>query len=94
MLDLQDIVNMTVHVFPDFLIYGDIYCTKCQLTFSNSSIKLEGSTVNGLKEIFSFEWAVGAITKIESEWFGRVSYIDFSSLLLTYSPTWYLLGVG
>ncbi|XP_030943367.1 probable ubiquitin-like-specific protease 2A isoform X3 [Quercus lobata] len=67
-----DIVNMTVHVFPDFLIYGDIYCTKCRLTFSNSSIKLEGSTVNGLKEIFSFEWAVGAITKIESEWFGRV----------------------
>ncbi|KAK4563784.1 hypothetical protein RGQ29_006060 [Quercus rubra] len=70
--DEIDIVNMTVHVFPDFLIYGDIYCTKCQLTFSNSSIKLEGSTVNGLKEIFSFEWAVGAITKIESEWFGRV----------------------
>ncbi|KAK7858233.1 putative ubiquitin-like-specific protease 2a [Quercus suber] len=68
----SDIVNMTVHVFPDFLIYGDIYCTKCRLTFSNSSIKLEGSTVNGLKEIFSFEWAVGAITKIESEWFGRV----------------------
>ncbi|KAK4563776.1 hypothetical protein RGQ29_006057 [Quercus rubra] len=70
--DEIDIVNMTVHVFPDFLIYGDIYCTKCQLTFSNSSIKLEGSTVNGLKEIFSFEWAVGANTKIESEWFGRV----------------------
>lgn len=93
-MDLQDIVNMTVHVFPDFLIYGGKYCTKCRLTFSNSSIKLEGSTVNGLKEIFSFEWAVGAITKIESEWCGRVSYIDFSSLLLPYSPTWYLLGVG
>ncbi|KAM3742484.1 hypothetical protein ACB098_07G071500 [Castanea mollissima] len=67
-----DIVNMTVHVFPDFLIYGGKYCMKCRLTFSNSSIKLEGSTVNGLKEIFSFEWAVGAITKIESEWCGRV----------------------
>ncbi|KAL4614938.1 hypothetical protein ACB092_07G089000 [Castanea dentata] len=67
-----DIVNMSVHVFPDFLIYGGEYCTKCRLTFSNSSIKLEGSTVNGLKEIFSFEWAVGAITKIESEWCGRV----------------------
>jgi sentrin-specific protease 7 len=85
---------MTVHVFPDFIIYGDVYCTKCRLTFSNRCIKLEGSTVNGLKENINFEWDIGAITRIKSEWSGRVSYIDFSSLLLTYRPTSYLLGVG
>lgn len=67
-----DTVNMTVHVFPDFIIYGDVYCTKCRLTFSNRCIKLEGSTVNGLKENINFEWDIGAITRIKSEWSGRV----------------------
>ncbi|KAK3185160.1 hypothetical protein Dsin_032446 [Dipteronia sinensis] len=67
-----DIVNITVVVSPDFIVYRDIYCTESRLTFSCSCIKLEGSTVNGTKEKYNFEWAIGDVTKIESEWCGEV----------------------
>ncbi|KAK0590747.1 hypothetical protein LWI29_031205 [Acer saccharum] len=76
-----DIVNMTVVVSPDFIVYRDIYCTESRLTFSCSCIKLEGSTVNGTKEKYNFEWAIGDVTKIESEWCGEV---ESAMINLTY----------
>ncbi|KAK9286910.1 hypothetical protein L1049_015317 [Liquidambar formosana] len=67
-----DNVNMTVVVSPDFIMYGDIYCTESLLTFSCCTIKLEGSIVNGSKRKFSFEWTIDDIVNIESQWCGRV----------------------
>ncbi|KAI9177406.1 hypothetical protein LWI28_014836 [Acer negundo] len=80
-LDYEDIVNMTVVVSPDFIVYRDIYCTESRLTFSCSCIKLEGSTVNGTKQKYNFEWAIGDVTKIESEWCGEV---ESAMINLTY----------
>ncbi|KAJ7968305.1 putative Sentrin/sumo-specific protease [Quillaja saponaria] len=67
-----DISNMLVNVFPDFILYGDIYSTSSCLTFSCSCIRLEGSTINGTEETFSFEWEISNISKIESDWSRRV----------------------
>ena len=50
------------------------------LTFSCHCLKLEGSPFSGTGK-FYFEWAIGDIAKIESEWSGLVGYI---SLPLTY----------
>ncbi|KAJ9159196.1 hypothetical protein P3X46_024718 [Hevea brasiliensis] len=67
-----DILNNKVVVFPDFVLYKDIYCTESHLTFSRSCIRVEGSTVNGAKGTFNIEWAIGDVISIESEWCGRV----------------------
>ncbi|XP_021625723.1 probable ubiquitin-like-specific protease 2B isoform X3 [Manihot esculenta] len=67
-----DILNNKVIVFPDFILYEDIYSTESRLTFSRSCIRVEGSTVNGAKQTFNVEWAISDIISIESEWWGRV----------------------
>ncbi|XP_020537888.1 probable ubiquitin-like-specific protease 2A isoform X2 [Jatropha curcas] len=67
-----DILNNAVVIFPDFILYDDIYCTESRLTFSSSCISVEGSTVNGAKGSFKAKWAIGDIMSIESEWWGRV----------------------
>lgn len=77
---------MTVTVFPDFILYGDTYCTETRLTFSCSCIKLEGSLVNGISETFNFEWATGDIVTVESHWCEMVSNIFFCFNLLVYRP--------
>lgn len=66
---------MTVTVLPDFILYGDMYCTASRLTFSRSCIKLEGSIVNGTSETFSFQWAAGDIVTIESHWCAEVGLL-------------------
>ncbi|XP_052304282.1 uncharacterized protein LOC18107031 isoform X3 [Populus trichocarpa] len=38
------------------------------LTFSGSSIRMEGSTANGVKGIFNAEWNLDDLISIESEW--------------------------
>ncbi|XP_050210330.1 probable ubiquitin-like-specific protease 2A isoform X2 [Mercurialis annua] len=67
-----DSSNNTVAVYPDFIQYGDIYCTEPCLTFSTSCISVESSTVNGSKGKINAEWALGDIVSIESEWWGKV----------------------
>ncbi|XP_059653242.1 probable ubiquitin-like-specific protease 2B isoform X2 [Cornus florida] len=62
----------TVLVSPDHILYGDLNCTECLLSFSCCGIKLEGSTLCGIKEHFSFEWAIDDLIKIESHWCGQV----------------------
>ncbi|OVA10483.1 Peptidase C48 [Macleaya cordata] len=59
-------------VAPDYLIYGERYCTESLLTFSCSCIKLEGTNAYGNKESFSSEWAIVEVTSIETQWFSRV----------------------
>ncbi|XP_015893774.3 probable ubiquitin-like-specific protease 2A isoform X2 [Ziziphus jujuba] len=63
-----DQINMTVTLFPDFILYGDRYCKATRLTFSCSCIKLEGSLVNGISETFRSQWATRDIISIESQW--------------------------
>ncbi|KAJ0078392.1 hypothetical protein Patl1_37126 [Pistacia atlantica] len=67
-----DLVKKKVIVFPDFILYREMYCTMSRITFSCSSIKVEGSTVNGTSGTLSFECNVGDIIKIQSAWHGRV----------------------
>ncbi|KAK9097163.1 hypothetical protein Sjap_022660 [Stephania japonica] len=64
--------NMAVDVVPDYLIYGDRYCTESLLTFSCSGIKLEGRNACGSKELLCFEWEITEIDEIKSQWFARV----------------------
>ncbi|KAG6768608.1 hypothetical protein POTOM_027530 [Populus tomentosa] len=78
-----DCTNNTVAVFPDYILCGDVYGAEYCLTFSGNSIRMEGSTANGVKGIFNAEWTLGDIISIESEWCGMVTtamvYICFKS---------------
>ncbi|XP_042491302.1 probable ubiquitin-like-specific protease 2B isoform X2 [Macadamia integrifolia] len=61
----------SVVIYPDFVKYGpyvDAYSTESLLIFSCSFIKLEGLTACGNKESFTFEWAIGDVMEIESQW--------------------------
>ncbi|GKV02324.1 hypothetical protein SLEP1_g14778 [Rubroshorea leprosula] len=73
--------NKEVIISSDFIVYGEIYCTEAQLTFSDAALKVESSTMNGTDRTFSFEWAIDDIISIESEWCGRVE-TAFISLVL------------
>ncbi|KAK4739818.1 hypothetical protein R3W88_003515 [Solanum pinnatisectum] len=55
-----------VVVKPDHIMYEDTYSTSSILTFSCSSIKLEGSF--GMKLPFTSEWTLCDIITINSEW--------------------------
>ncbi|XP_011043059.1 PREDICTED: probable ubiquitin-like-specific protease 2A isoform X8 [Populus euphratica] len=63
-----DYTNYTVAVFPDYILCGDIYGTESCLTFSGSSIRMEGSTANGVKGKFNAEWNLDDLISIDSEW--------------------------
>ncbi|KAJ4716792.1 Ubiquitin-like-specific protease 2B [Melia azedarach] len=67
-----DNINKMVVVFPDFLLYGGNICKDSKITFSCSSVKVEGSIVNESRETFSFEWTIGDIISILSEWSGSI----------------------
>ncbi|KAJ4962403.1 hypothetical protein NE237_022342 [Protea cynaroides] len=60
--------NTAITISPDFVRYGDAYSTESLLIFSCSFIKLEGLTACGNNESFSFEWAIGDVIEIESQW--------------------------
>ncbi|GLT68550.1 hypothetical protein SLA2020_407700 [Shorea laevis] len=73
--------NKEVIISSDFMVYGEIYCTEAQLTFSDATLKVESSTMNGADRTFSFEWAIDDIISIESEWCGRVETALISLVL-------------
>ncbi|XP_055816090.1 probable ubiquitin-like-specific protease 2A isoform X2 [Solanum dulcamara] len=58
--------KVPVVVKPDHIMYEDTYSTSSILTFSCSSIKLEGSF--GMKLPFTSEWTLCDILTINSEW--------------------------
>ncbi|XP_027774375.1 probable ubiquitin-like-specific protease 2A isoform X2 [Solanum pennellii] len=58
--------KVPVVVKPDHIMYEDTYSTSSILTFSCSSIKLEGSF--GMKLPFTSEWTLCDIITINSEW--------------------------
>ncbi|KAK6805496.1 hypothetical protein RDI58_003281 [Solanum bulbocastanum] len=59
-------MKVPVVVKPDHIMYEDTYSTSSILTFSCSSIKLEGSF--GMKLPFTSEWTLCDIITINSEW--------------------------
>ncbi|KAK7412170.1 hypothetical protein VNO78_03619 [Psophocarpus tetragonolobus] len=69
--EINDIEKM-VDVIPDFIQYEDLYSTRSRITFSCSSLKLEGSITNGTGKTFKIQWATEDIIKIESCWFGNI----------------------
>lgn len=87
-LHVQNDKEKVVDVFPDFVRYEDLYSTRSRLIFSRSSLKLEGSTINGTGGTFKIEWETEDIIKIESCWFGKVKcfiyffYINFLAINL------------
>ncbi|KAJ8572492.1 hypothetical protein K7X08_009003 [Anisodus acutangulus] len=58
--------KVPVVVRPDHIMYEDTYSTRSMLTFSCSSIKLEGSF--GMKLPFTSEWTLCDILTINSAW--------------------------
>jgi sentrin-specific protease 7 len=79
LLYVQDDIEKTVAVFPDFIQYEELYSTSSRLIFSCGSLKLEGPTNNQTGKTFKIEWETEDIIKIESCWFGKVncSFIYF-----------------
>ncbi|KAL3515485.1 hypothetical protein ACH5RR_022387 [Cinchona calisaya] len=55
-------------VKPDCIIFGNMYSTSSQLTFSSRSVKLEGSTLCVEKISFSFNWSLADVIEIASFW--------------------------
>ncbi|XP_020220858.1 probable ubiquitin-like-specific protease 2A isoform X2 [Cajanus cajan] len=74
-------IEKVVDVIPDFIQYDDLYSTRSRVTFSCSSLKLEGSTINGTGQTFKIEWAAEDIIKIESCWFGNIETALINLLL-------------
>lgn len=60
------------------MLYRGTNCTGCQLTFSETSLKFEGLTVNGTRKKFSFERTVGDIISIDAKWYETVSCVSCS----------------
>lgn len=67
-----DLQQTVVVLFPNYIIYGDIYSSESRLTFSRSCIKLDGSTLYGAKAPFSLLWAVTDILNIDAQWCEQV----------------------
>ncbi|KAK7328093.1 hypothetical protein VNO77_22189 [Canavalia gladiata] len=74
-------IDKVVDVIPDFIQYEDLYSTRSRLIFSCSSLKLEGSTINGTVGSFKHEWATQDIIKIESCWFEKIETALINLLL-------------
>lgn len=62
-----------VIVKPDIIIFGEMYSTSASLLFSDRCIKIEG-ILGGTEKPFSFSWSISNIVKVESSWYGKVSY--------------------
>ncbi|XP_024028801.1 probable ubiquitin-like-specific protease 2B isoform X2 [Morus notabilis] len=71
----MDDMNTTVVLYPDYVIYRDSYCTGPKLTFSNSYIKLTGSTGFESREAFDFEWGIDDLVNIQCQWFERAETV-------------------
>ncbi|KAM1734517.1 hypothetical protein ACFX11_019985 [Malus domestica] len=73
--DLEmDNTNMTVVLYPDYVIYRDSYCTEPRLTFSPSCFKVSGST-SECPGTFSSEWEVDDLIDVECQWFQKVEFV-------------------
>ncbi|KAJ0252020.1 ubiquitin-like-specific protease 2A [Hirschfeldia incana] len=81
-----DSKSSQVLIIPDFIIYGDIYCTNSKLTFSCNCMSVESSSVNATKGTFSCQWAIEDIVRIESQWCSEVETAVVNVLLKSRNP--------
>ncbi|KAJ4873529.1 Cysteine proteinases superfamily protein [Raphanus sativus] len=81
-----DSENSHVLIIPDFIIYGDIYCTNSKLTFSRNCMSVESSSVNATKGTFSCKWAIEDIVRIESQWCSELETAVVNVLLKSRDP--------
>ncbi|KAM1074856.1 hypothetical protein FF1_019804 [Malus domestica] len=73
--DLEmDNTNMTVVLYPDYVIYRDSYFSEPRLTFSPSCFKVSGST-SECPGTFSSEWEVDDLIDVECQWFQKVEFV-------------------
>ncbi|XP_074587123.1 putative ubiquitin-like-specific protease 2A [Curcuma longa] len=66
MYELND--ELTVTVFPEYVIHGGALYGESQLVFSVDSVKIECSDASGSDEKFSSEWTVTEIDHIDCQW--------------------------
>lgn len=65
-------MNMTVVLYPEFIVYRDSYLTVAQLTFSQSHIKITDLNTYGDKGTFDYEWGISDLVDIEYRWLHKV----------------------
>ncbi|XP_042434075.1 probable ubiquitin-like-specific protease 2B isoform X2 [Zingiber officinale] len=66
MYELND--ELTVTVFPEYVIHGGTLYGESQLVFSIDNVKIECSDASGSDEKFASEWAVTEIDHIDCQW--------------------------
>lgn len=69
LFSLQEAV---VVVVPYYVKYGNICYTRCQLTFSQRCVRLEGSALCDRKRTLSVEWSTFDILNIEHQQYESV----------------------
>ncbi|XP_064986288.1 probable ubiquitin-like-specific protease 2B isoform X2 [Musa acuminata AAA Group] len=72
---MGDVFNnqMSVMIYPDYVIHGNTLYGDSQLVFSSDCIKIECSDASGSDEKFASEWAVSDIVHIDCRWSGTVT---------------------
>ncbi|XP_050375868.1 probable ubiquitin-like-specific protease 2B isoform X2 [Argentina anserina] len=72
----MDNVNMTVVLYPDYVVYGDSYCTGAQqITFSHSCIKISGLAPSETDETLNIEWGVDDLVNVECLWVQNAEFV-------------------
>lgn len=83
---MQDNLERTVVICPDYVLYQNNYHTGVSVIFSPSGVKIEGPTVSEHQRTFSFESSVDDIISINCRWFQRVSpTLEYLKLALLYA---------
>lgn len=66
------------NVIPtDYVYYGDKYYPACLIVFSDTSLKVETSTLEEESGTIGFEWNIEDIHGIESHWSSKVIFRTF-----------------
>ncbi|XP_022131769.1 probable ubiquitin-like-specific protease 2B isoform X2 [Momordica charantia] len=73
--EMDDHNEEEVILCPDYVVYGDYYCTGPLLTFSHNGIKINGSAEYGSNEFLNLEWRVDDLIDVECQWFQRVENV-------------------
>ncbi|KAJ4839903.1 hypothetical protein Tsubulata_046878, partial [Turnera subulata] len=81
----EDHSNMEVVLYPDYIVFGDMYMTNSVLSFSRTCIRVQGSAWNEIKSDFKSEWSIDDVIKIKSGWQQMVEtaavYMDLKSVV-------------
>ncbi|KAL5558497.1 hypothetical protein UlMin_034708 [Ulmus minor] len=74
--DLEmDGADIHVVLYPDFVMFRDSFSTEAQLTFSDTFIRITGSTASENQGAFDFEWGIDNLINIECQWYQRTETV-------------------